>query len=132
VGGGSSQLIFLLIMVALLLFMFSRTRKQQKAQQQMQSSVAPGAEVMTTSGMFATVVSIDGDVVVLEVAPGLQTRWTRRAVSRVVTASEASAVATGSVSGSGDRTLSFDKAPDQADVDARRDDDAAGGAARSQ
>ena len=82
-GGGSSQLIFLLIMVALLVFMFSRTRKQQKAQQQMQSGVAPGAEVMTTSGMFGTVVSMDGDVVVLEIAPGLRTRWTRRWTCRI-------------------------------------------------
>nr|WP_276611086.1 preprotein translocase subunit YajC [Kineococcus siccus] len=80
-------MVFLLLMVALLVFMFSRTRKQQKAQQQMQSGVAPGAEVMTTSGTFGRVVAIDGDVVTLEIAPGVQTRWTRRAVSRVVTSS---------------------------------------------
>jgi len=85
VGGGSGQLVFLLLMVALLIFMFSRTRKQQRAQQEMQSGVGPGAEVMTTSGTFGRVVSIDGDVVTLEIAPGVQTRWTRRAVSRVVT-----------------------------------------------
>ena len=84
-GGGPSQLVFLLLMVALLIFMFSRTRKQQKVQQQMQSGVGPGAEVMTTSGTYGRVVSIDGDVVTLEIAPGVQTRWTRRAVSRVVT-----------------------------------------------
>ncbi|WP_432495826.1 preprotein translocase subunit YajC [Kineococcus auxinigenes] len=84
-GGGGSQLIFLLLMVGLLVFMFSRTRKQQRAQVEMQSSVGPGAEVMTTSGTYGTVVAADGDVVVLEISPGVQTRWARRAVARVVT-----------------------------------------------
>ena len=60
---------------------------REKAQQQMQSSVAPGAEVMTTSGQFGTVVDIDGDVVTLEIAPGVNARFTRRAVSRVMTSS---------------------------------------------
>jgi len=86
-GGGGSQLIFFVLMIGLLVFMFSRTRKQQKAQQQMQSSVAPGAEVMTTSGQFGTVVDVDGDVVTLEIAPGVNARFTRRAVARVVTPS---------------------------------------------
>jgi preprotein translocase subunit YajC len=132
---GNSQLIFLLIMVALLVFMFSRTRKQQRAQQQMQGGVAPGAEVMTTSGMFGTVVSVDGDEVVLEIAPGLRTRWTRRAVARVVTASGTPEVATGSpeVAGGG---LSFDKGTEGASrLDASSpqiDGDATGGATRSQ
>ena len=84
-GGGGSQLIFLVLMIALLVFMFSRTRKQQRAQVEMQSSVGPGAEVMTSSGTYGTVVAVDGDVVTLEIAPGVRTRWARRAVARVVT-----------------------------------------------
>ncbi|WP_337062705.1 preprotein translocase subunit YajC [Kineococcus sp. G2] len=84
-GAGGSQLIFLLLMIALLVFMFSRTRKQQRAQAEMQNSVGPGAEVMTTSGTYGTVVDVDGDVVLLEIAPGVRTRWARRAVARVVT-----------------------------------------------
>jgi preprotein translocase subunit YajC len=85
VGGGSGSLFFLLIMAALLVFMFSRTRKQQKAQQQMQNDIGPGSEVMTTSGLFGTVVERTEDAVVIEIAPGLTTRWTPRAVARVVT-----------------------------------------------
>ncbi|WP_432511132.1 preprotein translocase subunit YajC [Kineococcus sp. SYSU DK001] len=87
-GGSSSSLFFLLIMAALLVFMFSRTRKQQKAQQQMQNSIGPGSEVMTTSGMFGTVVERTDEYVVIEIAPGLRTRWTPRAVARVVTPAE--------------------------------------------
>ncbi|GAA4977373.1 preprotein translocase subunit YajC [Kineococcus glutinatus] len=79
------SLVFLLLMVGLLVFTFSRTRKQQRAQAQLLDSVGPGAEVMTTSGMFARVVDVDGDVVHLELAPGTVTRWNRRAVARIIT-----------------------------------------------
>lgn len=87
-GGSSSSLFFLLIMAALLVFMFSRTRKQQKAQKEMQNSIGEGSEVMTTSGMFGTVVERTPDYVLIEIAPGLQTRWTPRAIARVVTPAE--------------------------------------------
>ena len=78
------QLLFLLLMMGLLFFMFSRTRKQQRAQAQMQNTLAPGAEVMTTSGLLGRVVSVDGDEMLLEIAPGVRTRWNRRAVARVL------------------------------------------------
>ena len=129
-GGGSSQLVFLLIMVALLVFMFSRTNKQRKAQQEMQSNVGPGAEVMTTSGMFGTVVEVDGDVVVLEIAPGLHTRWTRRAVARVVPAggaADAPAAQAPSAHEPAPGGLNLVKPEETA-----RDDDAPGGATRAQ
>ena len=45
---------------------------------------SPGAEVMTASGLYATVVSIDDTVVVLETGPGQESRWDRRAVARVL------------------------------------------------
>ncbi|WP_432524226.1 preprotein translocase subunit YajC [Kineococcus sp. SYSU DK006] len=126
-GGGSSQLVFLLIMVALLVFMFSRTNKQRKAQQEMQNNVGPGAEVMTTSGMFGTVVEVDGDVVVLEIAPGLHTRWTRRAVARVVPAVVAADGPAGSEPpGQAPGGLNLVK-PEESP----RDDDAPGGATRA-
>ena len=78
------QLLFLLLMLGLLFLMFSRSRKQQRAQQQLLGSIGPGSRVMTSSGLYATVVSVDGDDMVLEVAPGVHSRWTRRAVARIV------------------------------------------------
>nr|WP_276612178.1 preprotein translocase subunit YajC [Kineococcus vitellinus] len=120
-------MVFLLIMVALLVFMFSRTNKQRKAQQEMQSNVGPGAEVMTTSGMFGTVVEVDGDVVVLEIAPGLHTRWTRRAVARVVPAVDAPAASAPSAQEQAPGGLNLAK-PEETP----RDDDAPGGATRAQ
>lgn len=129
-GGSSSSLFFLLIMAALLVFMFSRTRKQQKAQQQMQNSIGEGSEVMTTSGMFGTVVERTDQYVVIEIAPGLQTRWTPRAISRVVTPAESTAPV-----GSGETV--GDTVPDSLeglDLTKRPEnpDDTTGGATRSQ
>ena len=36
----------------------------------MQNEVVPGQRVRTTAGMYATVVSVEGEDVVLEIAPG--------------------------------------------------------------
>src|SRR5207302_10997444 len=58
-------------------------RRQQQVQQQ-QRTVAPGARVRTTAGMYATVVEVDGDDVVLEVAPGIEVRYLKRAIMEVI------------------------------------------------
>ncbi|ETK30451.1 hypothetical protein MPTA5024_40225 [Microbispora sp. ATCC PTA-5024] len=60
-------------------------RKRQQEQAQMQNSLAPGARVMTTTGLFGTVVGLEDDDVLLEVAPGVQTRWIKAAIGRVLT-----------------------------------------------
>ena len=44
----------------------------------------PGARVRTTAGMYATVVSVEDQDVVLEVAPGVNVRYLRRAILDVV------------------------------------------------
>jgi preprotein translocase subunit YajC len=58
-------------------------RRQQQVQQQ-QRTVAPGARVRTTAGMYATVVEVDGDDVVLEVAPGIEVRYLKRSIMEVI------------------------------------------------
>ena len=64
--------------------MTSRTRKQQKAAADFRSNLAPGQEVMTGSGLFATVVDIEDDVVTLETSPGVTSRWLRPAIAKLV------------------------------------------------
>ena len=84
-GGSSSTLILILIVVVAFYFLMIRPqqrRKQQAAQKQ--SNVQPGARVRTTAGMYATVVAVDGDDVVLEVAPGVEVRYMKRAIMDVV------------------------------------------------
>jgi len=71
-----------------------RRRQQQVAQQQ--KTVNPGARVRTTAGMYATVVEVDGDDVVLEVAPGVEVRYLKRAIMEVVSSAEEAEEAEGS------------------------------------
>ena len=80
-------LLFIAIAVVFLLVlpMRQRNRAMQRAQQ-LQASLVPGAEVMTTSGLYGTVASIGDDSVDLEVSPGVTVRWAKAAVAEIKTA----------------------------------------------
>ena len=88
-GFNASYLILILIVVLgfYMLMIRPQQRRRQQAMQQ-QNSVQPGARVRTTAGMYATVVEVDGDDVVLEVAPGIEVRYMKRAIMDVVSAGE--------------------------------------------
>jgi preprotein translocase subunit YajC len=82
--GNYAGLIFLILPLFLLYMVFSRTRRQQRIFAAVQAAVRPGLRVMTTSGVHARVISIEDDgSVVLEIAPGVHTRWARQAVAEV-------------------------------------------------
>jgi preprotein translocase subunit YajC len=78
------SLVFLLLAAGFLYLMFSRSRRQQRSAQQMQAGVVPGTKIVTTAGLYATVVEIDGQTVTLETAPGQHSQWDRRAIARVL------------------------------------------------
>lgn len=90
-SGSSSYTFLLLIVLVFVGFYFlmirPQRRRQQQAQQQ-QRTLSPGAQVRTTAGMYATVSAVDGDDVILEVAPGVEVRYMRRAVMEVITPGE--------------------------------------------
>lgn len=79
------SLLLLLIAVGMLVLLFTRTRSQQRETAAVQAKIAPGVDVMTASGLFATVVEMEDDVVTLETAPGQRSKWDRRAIARVIT-----------------------------------------------
>ena len=88
-GFNPSTLILILIVVVAFYFLMIRPqqrRKQQAAQKS--SNVEPDARVRTTAGMYATVVDVDGDDVILEVAPGVEVRYMKRAIMEVVSPGE--------------------------------------------
>ncbi|MGB3696499.1 MAG: preprotein translocase subunit YajC [Gordonia sp. (in: high G+C Gram-positive bacteria)] len=102
------------LMLALMAgFMFFSIRNQKKraaAQSEMQNSLTAGARVQLHSGLFATVVDADqGDVVTLEVAPGVVTEWNRLAIREVVAPDTGDAEEFTSLDESADDTVSLDK-----------------------
>ncbi|MGW0810100.1 preprotein translocase subunit YajC [Nonomuraea sp. NPDC002799] len=84
--GQLGSILPLILLVVVFYFLLIRPqRKRQQEAVKMQNSLAPGARVMTTTGLFATVVTVDNEDVVLEVAPGIETRWVKAAIGRVIT-----------------------------------------------
>ena len=90
-SSSSSYTFLLLIALVFIGFYFlmirPQRRRQQMAQQQ-QRTISPGAQVRTTAGMYATVSAVDGDDVILEVAPGVDVRYVRRAVTEIISPGE--------------------------------------------
>lgn len=86
-GGPSGLFQFIpLLLVGVLFFvlLILPERKKQKQRQAMLGALKKGDRVMTTAGMFGTVVSLSEEVVVLQVADGVRLRFTRQAVQSVV------------------------------------------------
>jgi preprotein translocase subunit YajC len=79
-------LLLLLGMPAMLFWMMRSQRKKAAQQQDLQSSAGIGSEIMTTAGIFGTIVDEDEDegTIVLEIAPGTQIKLIRGAIARVV------------------------------------------------
>ena len=75
-----------LILIALLFwFLIIRPQRRRAAEQaQLQSALEPGQDVMTASGLYGRIESVDDDVIALEIAPGTTVRVDRRAVAKRV------------------------------------------------
>lgn len=86
-GGGSPILLLLLLGMPVMLFVMMRSQRKKAAKQQdLQKSAGIGSEIMTTAGIFGTIVDEDEDegTIVLEIAPGTQIKLIRGAIARVV------------------------------------------------
>lgn len=86
--GGSSMFMLLMLAVLGLLFfmMIRRSRKAMKNQQAQRASLAPGMDVMTTFGLYGTVVDVDHDdnKVKIELSPGQYATIHMQAIGQVV------------------------------------------------
>jgi preprotein translocase subunit YajC len=80
------SLFMIAILAMLIYFMVRNSRKQRKTQEELAEKLKPGAEVMTSFGLFATVVELDDDtnVATLDVGKGVTIRVHRQTVSKVV------------------------------------------------
>jgi preprotein translocase subunit YajC len=88
-GGGITLILFLALPVVLFLMMRSQRRKAAQ-QQERQRAAEIGDEIMTTSGIFGTIVDEDEDqgTVVVQIAPGTNITMIRAGIARVVTEDE--------------------------------------------
>jgi preprotein translocase subunit YajC len=77
-------------------FMLIRPQQRRlREQQALLSAVTEGDEIMTTAGLYGYVTAIDGDVLWVEIAEGVEVRVAKAAVAkRVTTGDGAGAVAT--------------------------------------
>jgi preprotein translocase subunit YajC len=86
-AGGSSLVGLALPVLMLVGFYFLLIRPQrsrQRAQQALLSALEVGDDVMTTGGIFGTIVDIDEDegVLTVEIAPGTRVRMLRQGVAQ--------------------------------------------------
>ncbi len=81
-ANGSAQLVILALMVAVFYFLLIRPQQRRlRAQQALQASLQLGDEVVTIGGFFGTIRRFDGEVVTIELSPGVEARINRRAIS---------------------------------------------------
>ena len=75
------QLVFFaLLILGLYLLVLRPQRARARAIARIRADMKVGSRVITTAGIHATVAALEGDEVLLEVAPGVQVRFARVAV----------------------------------------------------
>ena len=82
-GSSFSLIFFLVAMVAVFYFLLIRPQQRRQRQQRaLIESVDVDDEIMTIGGIFGTVREIDDESVTVEVAPNIEIRFVKSAISR--------------------------------------------------
>jgi len=85
-GGGLSFPVMMALMFAILYFMVIRPQnRERKKLQQRVDALKKGDKVLTTSGIFATVVSLDNDRAVLRISDETKVEFAKSAIAQVLT-----------------------------------------------
>ena len=78
-------LIVIVILFGLVWLLFIQPqRRRQRSQAALLDELEPGDQILTAGGLYGTVRSVDGDEVMVELAPGTEVRLARRAVAAVI------------------------------------------------
>ena len=84
-GGGSSLLFPMVAIMGIFYFvLIAPERKKQKKREAMLSTMRKGERVMTTSGMYGTIVQVKEEVVTLQVADNVRLRFSKAAVQQLL------------------------------------------------
>jgi preprotein translocase subunit YajC len=90
-SGGSPITLILLLALPVVLYLMMRSQRRKMSQQQaVQRGAEIGDEIMTTSGIFGTIVDEDDDrdTVEVEIAPGTRITMIRGGIARIVSEDE--------------------------------------------
>ncbi|MBF6195191.1 preprotein translocase subunit YajC [Nocardia implantans] len=118
------ELLFPLLLVALLVPMFLGVRRQKREAEkvaQMQDSLKIGDQVVTTSGLYGTVVELDDTTVDLEIAEDVVTTWLRQAIREVRIDDQVSTEETGSETTGSDTTDAVEESAEQTETRLTKD-----------
>ena len=83
-GGGGFLLFLALLLVVMYVLMIRPQRQRQQAMQRTVDSAGEGDDVLTTGGIYGTIVEAEGDDLVVEIADNLSVHMTRRAIAAVL------------------------------------------------
>ena len=83
-GGGGFLLFLALLLVVMYVLMIRPQRQRQQAVQRTVDSAGEGDDVLTTGGIYGTIVRAEGDDLVVEIADNLSVHMTRRAIAAVL------------------------------------------------
>ncbi|WP_106324739.1 preprotein translocase subunit YajC [Actinoplanes italicus] len=65
-------------------FMIRPQQKRRREAQDMQNTLGPGDQIVTIGGLHGTVTGVADGEVLLEISPGVEVRFARPAIARVV------------------------------------------------
>ena len=78
-------LIIIVLLFGVLWVVFIRPQKRRQVHQRdMLDNLSDGDQILTAGGLYATVRSVDGDDVHVEIAPGTEVRLAKGAVAAVI------------------------------------------------
>jgi preprotein translocase subunit YajC len=107
-GGGSLlPLLFVIVIIAAMYFLMIRPQQRRaREMQNMRSTLGPGDEIMTSSGIYGEIVEIDetDDTILLEVAPDVVLRIARAAIARTVSQAQHDEESDGDETGESEET----------------------------
>jgi preprotein translocase subunit YajC len=80
------SLALIAIAAVLIVFMFVSSRRRKRDAEAMREKIVPGAEVMTSQGIFGTLLSVDEEKneAIIETTPGTKLRVHSQTIAKVV------------------------------------------------
>jgi preprotein translocase subunit YajC len=85
-GSGLFTFLPIILIIAAMYFLMIRPQsKRRREAEAMQRGLAAGDEVQTVGGLFGTVTAVDDESITVEASPGVNLRFAKGAIARVVT-----------------------------------------------